>query len=210
VKIAVIGAGNVGAALGKLWAHKGHDIVFGVRNAQDAKVQNVLQSAGNSARAATVKDAASFGDVTVLATPWTATRDAIESAGSLAGKILVDCTNPLAPDLSGLTIGTNNSAAEEIARWARGAKVVKAFNTIGAASFANPRFGSESASMFICGDDAAAKSVVAKLAAELDFDVVDVGPLIAARWLEPLAMLWIHLAIKEGLGSSHAFKLLRR
>ncbi len=210
VKIAVIGAGNVGAALGKLWAHRGHDIVFGVRNPQDAKLQTLLQSTGNNARAEGVKDAASFGDVIVLATPWTATRDAIESAGSLAGKIVIDCTNPLAPGLSGLTIGTDNSAAEEIARWVPGAKVVKAFNTIGAASFAHPRFGAESASMFICGDDAAAKSVVGKLAAELDFDVVDAGPLIAARWLEPLAMLWIHLATKEGFGSSHAFKLLRR
>lgn len=211
MRIAVIGAGNVGGALGKLWASKAHEIVFGVRNPHDLKLQELIKAAGGKARAASVKDAASFGEVVVLATPWPATEEAIKSAGTLAGKILIDCINPLASDLSGLVIGTNNSAAEEVARWARGAKVVKAFNTIGAANFENPRFGSENASMFICGDDAAAKSTVAKLAAELGFDVVDTGPLIAARWLEPLAMLWIHLAFKQGLGpTGHAFKLLRR
>jgi len=211
MKIGVIGAGNVGGALGKLWADKGHEIVFGVRDLQDAKLQELLKSTSGKARAATVRDAAGFGELIVLATPWPATQAAIKSAGGLVGKILVDCTNPLAPDLSSLVIGTNNSAGEEIARWAPGAKVVKAFNTIGAVNFENPRFGSEKASMFICGDDASAKSTVAKLAAEMGFDVVDTGPLTAARMLEPLAMLWIHLAFKQGLGpTGHAFKLLRR
>ena len=88
---------------------------------------------------------------------------------------------------------------------------MKAFNTIGAANFGNPKFGSVSASMFICGDDAAAKSRVGQLAAGLGFDVVDVGPLMAARFLEPVAMLWIHLAVKQGWGATgHAFKMLRR
>ncbi len=211
MKIGVIGAGNVGGTLGKLWARKGHEILFGVRDPQAASLQELLKSADGNARAANVRDAASFGELIVLATPWPATEEAIKSAGSLAGKVLVDCTNPLAPDLSGLVIGTNNSAAEEVSRWAQGAKVVKAFNTIGAVNFENPRFGSQSASMFICGDDASAKSMVAALAAELNFDVVDTGPLIAARWLEPLAMLWIHLAFKQGLGpTGHAFKLLLR
>jgi len=170
-----------------------------------------VKSAGGNARAGTVKDAASFGDVVVLATPWPATEEAIRSAGSLAGKILIDCTNPMAADLSGLTIGTNNSGGEEVAQWAPGAKVVKAFNTLGAGSFANPRIGSEIASMFICGDDASAKSVVAQLTAELGFDVVDAGPLTASRSLEPMAMLWVHLAYMQGWGpAGHAFKMLRR
>ncbi len=211
MKIGVIGAGNVGGALGKLWAGKGHEIVFGVRDPAGSAHQDVLKSANGKARAASVRDAAAFGEVVVLATPWQATESAVKSAGRLEGKILIDCTNPLAPDLSGLVIGTNTSAGEEVAKWAKGAKVVKAFNTIGAQSFGDPRFGSETASMFICGDDASAKSTVVRLAGELGFDVVDTGPLIAARWLEPLAMLWIHLAYKQGLGpTGHAFKLLRR
>ena len=209
MKIAVIGAGNVGGALGTLWAAKGHEVAFGVRDPKSAKVAALLKSPG--ARAAGVAEAASGAEIVVLATPWPAAEEAIRSAGNLAGKILVDCLNPLRPDLSGLLIGTDTSAAEQVAGWAKGAKVVKAFNTIGAANFANPRFGAENASMFVAGDDAAAKSTVGTLAAELGFDVVDTGPLVAARWLEPLAMLWIHLGYHQGLGpTGHAFKLLRR
>lgn len=170
-----------------------------------------MKSISGQVRAASVREAATFGEAIVLATPWPATENAIRSAGNLAGKTVLDCTNPLAPDLSGLVIGTNNSAGEEVARWAAGANVVKVFNTIGAANFANPRFGAEPASMFIAGDGADAKAVATQLAAELGFEVVDTGPLRAARWLEPLAMLWIHLAYKQGFGpTGHAFKLLRR
>lgn len=211
MKIGVIGAGNVGGALGTLWAGKGHEVVFGVRDTDDPKLHGLLESTRGKARAASVKDAAAFGEAVVFATPWPATEEAVKSAGNLAGKIVVDCTNPLLPDLSGLAIGTNNSAGEEVGRWAKGAKVVKAFNTIGAANFENPHFGSENATMFICGDDSSAKASVGKLAAELGFDVVDAGPLSASRLLEPLAMLWIHLAFKQGFGpTDHAFKLLRR
>jgi 8-hydroxy-5-deazaflavin:NADPH oxidoreductase len=209
MKIAVIGAGNVGGALGTLWQALGHDVVFGVRDPKSTKSAELVKAA--KARAATVAEAASGAEIVVLATPWAATEEVIRSAGNLAGKIVVDCINPLRPDLSGLLIGTDTSAAEMVATWAKGAKVVKAFNTIGAGNFANPRFGSENASMFIAGDDQAAKSTVGTLAAELGFDVVDTGPLIAARWLEPLAMLWIHLGYRQGLGpTGHAFKLLRR
>ena len=209
MKIAIIGAGNVGGALGTLWAAKGHEIVFGVRDPKSTKIAALVTSA--KARAAGVAEAAAAAEIVVLATPWPATEEAIRAAGSLSGKIVIDCVNPLRPDLSGLAIGTDTSAAEQIAGWAKGAKLVMAFNTIGADNFANPRFGAETASMFIAGDDAPAKATVGTLAAELGFDVVDTGPLVAARWLEPLAMLWIHLGYRQGLGpTGHAFKLLRR
>ena len=210
MKIAVIGTGNVGGELGKIWAAKGHEVVFGTRDPEDAKVRELIKSTGGKARAASVKDAASFGEIVTLAIPWLAAEGVIKSAGNLAGKTVIDCINPLAADLSGLVIGTNTSAAEQIAKWAKGANVVKAFNTIGAPNFANPQFGSQAASMFIAGDDASAKSAVAKLASEMGFDVVDTGALLTARWLESLAMLWIYLAFKQGLGpTGHAFKLLR-
>jgi 8-hydroxy-5-deazaflavin:NADPH oxidoreductase len=206
MKIGIIGAGNVGGALGKLWSAKGHDVVFGVRDPQSSKTGDV-----GKARVAGIRDAAAASEVVVLAVPWAGVEEAIRSAGDLSGKILIDAVNPLTPDLSGLYVGNTNSAGEEVARQAKGAKVVKAFNTIGATCFGNPHFGAERASMFICGDDAAAKSVVSKLASDLDFDVVDTGGLICARWLEPMAVLWIHLAYKQGWGpTGHGFKMLRR
>lgn len=211
MNIAILGAGNVGGALGKLWAAKGHKVMFGVPDPTGAKTQSLVKSIGGQAQAGSVKEAAASAGIVVLATPWPATQGAVRAAGDLAGKTVIDCTNPLAADLSGLAIGTSNSAAEEVARWAKGAKVVKAFNTIGADNFGKPKFNDEAASMFICGDDAAAKVQVGGLAAELGFDVVDVGPLTEARSLEALAMLWIHLAFRPGWGpTGHAFKLLRR
>lgn len=115
MKIGIIGAGNVGSALGRGWAAKGHEIAFGVRNPGDAKTQEAVKATGGRARAASVREAASGAEVLVLATPWGAVQDAIQAAGDLAGKILVDATNPLKPDLSGLAVGHTTSAAEEVA-----------------------------------------------------------------------------------------------
>jgi len=210
VKIGIIGAGNIGGTLGRAWAAKGHEVVFGVRDPRGPKVQELVKATGGKARAASPAEAAAHGEVVLLATPWAAAQAALRGAGDLTGKILVDATNPLRPDLSGLTLGHTTSAAEEVARWAPGAKVVKAFNTIGAQHMANPRFGTQSASMLICGDDAAAKKAVLALAEVLGFDPVDAGPLTQARLLEPLAMLWISLAYAYGHGADIAFKLLRR
>ena len=106
----------MGGALGKLWAGKGHDIAFGVPDPQGAKAQELVKSIGKRAHAGTVKKAASFGEAVVLATPWPATQDAVQAAGDLAGKVVVYCTNPLSPDLSGLLIGTTTSAGEQVAQ----------------------------------------------------------------------------------------------
>ena len=210
MKIAIIGAGNVGSALGRGWAAAGHEVVFGVRDPKDAKAQAVVQSTGGPARAATVRDAVAPSEVVALATPWPAAKDAVTAAGPLSGKILVDATNPLTPDLSRLTVGHTTSAAEQVASWTPGAQVVKAFNTIGALHMTNPRFGDQRASMFLCGDDSTAKLTVASLAEALGFEPVDAGPLTQARLLEPLAMLWISMAYAYGQGTNIAFKLLRK
>ncbi len=209
MKIAILGAGNVGGALGKGWAAKGHSVHFGVPQPQSEKISALLKSIGKNARAGNVHEAAENAEVVVLATPWPAARDAVIAAGKLAGKIVIDCTNPLEPDLSGLTVGHTTSAGEQVAQWATGARVVKAFNTTGAGNMANTHYGDKEITM-CAGDDAAAKSVVMKLAQDLGFEAVDAGPLKIARLLEPFAMLWIYLAIKQGLGPNIAFKLLRR
>lgn len=210
MRIAIIGAGNVGGTLGRMWAAKDHEVAFGIRRPNDAKVQALLTATGKRARAASVKDAVSGAEVVVLATPWNAIEAAIRDAGDLRGKVVVDATNPLKSDLSGLTIGHSTSAAEQVVGWAPGARVVKAFNTIGAVHMADPRFGTQRASMFICGDDASAKATVARLAGELGFDPVDCGPLTQARLLEPLALLWISMAYAYGAGPNIGFALLRK
>jgi predicted dinucleotide-binding enzyme len=210
MNITIIGAGNVGGTLGQRWAHNGHQVTFGVRDPQSPKVQEVLRAAGANARAAGVREAATAAECILLATPWTATQDAIQTAGNLSGKIVVDCTNPLAPGLRGLALGHTTSGGEQVARWAAGARVVKAFNMTGAKNMANPAYGAQHVTMCICGDDTEAKATVGSLAAELGFEVIDTGPLTTARYLEPLAMLWIHLAYVQGLGPDFAFKVMRR
>jgi 8-hydroxy-5-deazaflavin:NADPH oxidoreductase len=210
MQIAILGTGNVGAALGQRWAAAGHDIVFGVRQPGAAKVAAVVKKAGARARAVAVREAAAGADVVVLATPFGAAQQAIAECGNLGGKIVIDCNNPLLADLSGLTVGHEDSAGEMVARWAKGAKVVKTLNTTGSGNMLDPRYGRESLSMFLCGDDADAKKVVTGLVAELGFEPIDAGPLRQARCLEPLAMLWISMAYQFGQGLNFGFRVVRR
>ncbi len=208
MKIAIIGMGNVGGTLGRRWVEAKHEIVFGARNATDPKAAGDAKAI--QAGIATVAEAAAGAEVVVLAVPWQAALDAVASAGNLGGKVLLDCTNPLTPDLSALAIGTTTSAGEQVARAAKGAKVVKIFNTTGAGNMANPRYGPAGQTMLYAGDDAAAKAIAARLARDIGFDPIDVGPLSAARILEPFALVWITLAIKQKLGPDFAFQLVRR
>jgi 8-hydroxy-5-deazaflavin:NADPH oxidoreductase len=211
MKIAIIGSGNVGSALGKRWAANGHQIIFGSRNPQSEKNQALVKSIGANAHVGPIHLATVNADVVVLATPWgDATEEAIRTAGDLAGKIVIDATNPLNPGLQGLALGHTTSAGEQVAAWATGARVVKAFNTTGANNMLDPNYDGQAATMFLCGDADEAKSVVAGLASEIGFDPVDVGLLSMARELEPLAMLWIHLAYVQGMGRNIALKLLKR
>jgi predicted dinucleotide-binding enzyme len=210
MKLGIIGAGNVGGALGQAWARKGHDVCFGVRAPQDDRTRRLVQTIGGKARAAAVREAADFGEVVVLATPWDAVQDAVREAGDLTGKTVIDCTNPLKPDLSGLALGFSTSGAEQVAQWARGARVFKAFNTTGSNNMADPVIHGVRTVMFVCGDDEAARPTVLRLAADVGFDPVDAGKLAIARLLEPFAMLWIHLAFTGPVGREFALALLRR
>jgi NADPH-dependent F420 reductase len=208
MKIGVLGAGNIGGGLGKIWAHKDHEVFFGSRSSE--KGASFAHEVGGNSQGGTNLEAASFGDVLILAVPWFAAEETISALGDLNGKILVDCTNPLKEGLAGLSVGPDISQAEKVAEWAKGAKVVKGFNTLGSDNLTNLQFGTQIASNFICGDDQEAKATVSKLAEDIGFDVVDCGPLSQARLLEPLALLWITLAYKYGMGTEIAFKLLRR
>jgi predicted dinucleotide-binding enzyme len=210
MKIAIIGAGNVGGTLGRAWAKNGHQVCYGVRDAKDKKTEELLLATGHGSLAGSVTEAASFGDVVVLATPWPATEAAIKSAGDLSGKVVIDCTNPLTPDFSALTMGHTTSGGEQVAQWAHGTKVVKAFNTTGFNIMANPSINGIRTVMFVCGDDPTAKATAIQLASDVGFDGVDAGKLTQARLLEPWAMLWIYLAYHGSVGRDFGFALLRR
>lgn len=210
MNIGVIGSGNVGGLLGTRWAKIGHSVVFSSRTPDSEEMQKLVAAAGPTASAAGIAEMVAKSDVILLASPWPATEAMVKAAGDLSGKVLIDAANPMLPDLSGLEVGTTSSGGELVAGWAPGARVVKAFNTIGTPVMANPAMGDKSAVLFYCGDDADAKATVHQLATELGFDAEDAGPLRQARLLEPFAMLWVSLSFTRGYGREWAFSLIKR
>jgi NADPH-dependent F420 reductase len=208
--ISIIGVGNVGGTLGRLWAEKGHEIRYGLRNEQNPKFLKLKEKFPFKVHGRMVEELRDYSDIIILAVPYTAVKDLVSVLGDLDGKILVDTTNPVLPSLDGLSVGLKSSAAEEIQKIFPKAKVVKAFNHIGMGVLKNLDFEGISADAFICGDDNSAKNEVASLAEDLGFNSVDIGELSQARFLEPLAMLWITLVYKHKFNPDMAFKLLKR
>jgi predicted dinucleotide-binding enzyme len=198
----------VGRALGVRLAQLGHTITYGVRDPTTDKAQAVLQAAGGAARAATVAQAVRGAEVVVLATSWEGAPDALRTAGDLGNAVLMDATNPF--EGGALAVGHTRSGGELVAGWAQRARVVKAFNSTGSSNMMRPQYDEQRPTMFLCGDDADAKRIVAGLTEQLGFEPCDCGALVVARYLEPLAGLWVQLAYREGLGPDIAFKLLRR
>jgi 8-hydroxy-5-deazaflavin:NADPH oxidoreductase len=205
MKIGILGAGNIGGNLGRRWAKHGHTIRFGVRDSEGIK--DLVAECGAGASAGDVRSAAQFADVILLSVPWMAVPAVLEGAGDLRGKILIDATNALKwGDV--IEIAVDTSAAQTVAAMCPGAKVVKAFNTLGAEHILNPIVADLSADVFLCADDAEARETVKKLAEEVGFHVVDMGPLRNARVTEHIAIAWIYLAMKAGHGRNIAFKVL--
>ena len=209
MKIGIIGSGNIGSGLGKIWAQKGHRIIFSFSRNQ-GKLKALADSVAN-ASAGSPAEAVQQSEVILLSVRWGNLKEVLDKAGPLKGKIVIDCTNPLKPDLSELALGHTTSAAEEIANMVPGAKVVKAFNSVFADIYHSESrlFGSRMATMFYCGDDGA-KTIVARLIRETGFEPIDAGPLKIARCLEPLAMLMIQLGYGLGMGTNIALNLIRR
>ncbi|WP_404366016.1 NADPH-dependent F420 reductase [Sphingomonas sp. MMS24-J45] len=210
MKIGIIGAGNVGTGLGKRLAAKGHDIVVSFARSPD-KVVSAAVSIGRTARVGTPEEAARYGDVVIIATPWSATLEIIHAiAPMLVGKIVWDTTNPLKPDMSGLEIGTTTSGGEEIARAAPGAKIVKAVPPF-AEILLSPslEIGGELPGVFICAEDAEARKVILSLVEDLPASGIDAGPLSLARYTEPLGMLLVQLAYAQSMGARIGTRLIR-
>lgn len=197
MNIAIFGAGNMASGLATLFAKAGHKVTLAARD--ETKAQSVATDLGNGIAAATFADAAAASEVVVLAVPYDAAADVVAAAGGLGGKLVVDITNPMKADFSGLSIGHTTSAAEEIQKIAPAAKVVKAFNTIFASVLQNGgKASGRVATVFVAGDDAEARKSAAALADSAGFKSVEVGGLAAARHLEPVAAL--NIALGYGLG----------
>ena len=210
MNIGIVGSGKVGSGLGKLWAQKGHKVIFSFsRNPEKLKA---LAGTNQNASTGSPAEAVQRSEIILLSVRWETIGEAMKAAGPLQGKVLIDCTNPINEDLTGLAIGQTSSAAEEIAKMAAGAKVVKAFNTVFADIYHSESrlFGSRMATMFYCGDDEDAKKTVVRLIREAGLEPTDAGPLKSSRYLEPLAMLMIQLGYGQGMGTNIAMNLIRR
>lgn len=202
MKIAVVGAGRVGRALGTQWSAAGHDVVYGVRDPGSDKVADL-------SAVASVADAVGGSEVALISLPWAAVHDTL--SGLVVGDaIIVDATNPLAAGDRELAADPTLSGGELVRRWSGASRVVKAFNTTGSGNMVDPNYGGARVMMPVAGDDEAAKQIVIGLADQIGFEGIDAGPLAASRDLEHLAMLWIRLAYPLGHGPDIAFGLLRR
>jgi 8-hydroxy-5-deazaflavin:NADPH oxidoreductase len=208
MKVLVIGAGNMGSAFVKQLTTAGHQVTVTAREAD--KAQALAQQFGATAVAAA--SAANGVDAIVLATPYSEASAALRSVGDVAGKIVIDITNPLTPDYMGLTLGHSTSAAEEIAKASPSAEVVKGFNTLFAQVLtAGSEFGDgQKGTVFVASDSDRAKETARTLAESMGFRVMDAGGLKNARYLEPLGGLNIYFGYGAGLGTEIAPTWIRK
>jgi 8-hydroxy-5-deazaflavin:NADPH oxidoreductase len=207
--IAILGAGNVGRALGATFGRAGYAVRFGVREGSDARA--AVDAAGPHAAATSVADAVKQADVIFVSLPTAVAVDVLRQAGDLDRKIIVDCTNPVRWQSTGspgplYAPPPEGSIAAAIQQALPQARVVKGWNTFGAEIHANPRLaGGLAADVLLAGDDAAAKATLSEIARSAGFVPVDAGPLRNAALLESAALLWIHLALVGGQGRTWTF-----
>jgi predicted dinucleotide-binding enzyme len=201
MNITILGAGNMGSALARQFTRAGHTVRIATRSAEKAKT---LAAAIPGAIISPPAEALADSSVVIVATGYPDAYVALNSLGSLAGKIVIDITNPMSADFMSLTLGHDTSAAEEIAKAFPGAEVVKAFNTVFAQVLAEgPAFaGGQVVPVFVASDSERAKQTVKSLVQSIGFKSVDAGPLRNARYLEPLAGLNIYLGYGAGHGTA--------
>ena len=212
MKIGILGTGEVGQSLARGFLGLGHEVMIGSREAGGEKLAKALAAAGDGARGGTFAEAAAFGELVALCCLGAALESVIALAGAknLEGKVLIDATNPLdfsrgfPPRLASMEDG---SAGQMVQRLAPGARVVKAFNTAGNATYVNPSFEGGPPDMFICGNDDTAKATVADLCKRLGWGTVDVGGIESAHYLEAMCLVWVMHGARSGQWG-HAFKML--
>ena len=214
MKIGILGSGIVGQTLGTGFLKYGHQVKIGTGNSN--KLNDWLKSAGSNASVGSFAEAASFGEIIVLAVKGTAALNVLEKAGSnyLAGKTIIDATNPIeeVPPVNGVLkffTDLNSSLMEELQNKFSQANFVKAFSCVGNALMINPDFGGQKPTMFIAGNDDDSKNVVKKILDTFGWEVEDMGKAEAARAIEPLCILWCIPGFLENRWM-HAFKLLKK
>jgi predicted dinucleotide-binding enzyme len=196
MKIGIIGAGNIGGTLGRKWAAAGHEIAFGVRNPGDPKFE-ALKASGKVTDAS---QAAAFGEVVVLALPGAAVEDFVSThVEALAGKTIIDTTN----NVRSAQMNRLDLLAEKVP----GARLVRAFNTLGWENFADPQIGGEQIDLFFCSDPAA-RPTAEQLIAEIGLRPVYIGDIDQAAALDGMTRVWFALTMAQGYGRRTAFRLL--
>lgn len=207
MKVAIIGSGNVGGAVANAAKNIGHEVTVA-----DLEGTETLAALGRDLGVETTSsnvEAVNDSDVIVLAVPFSAVDTVVAGIADHVGdKIVVDVTNPLKADLSGLETDGGKSGAELVQQHLPQAKVVKAFNTVFAANQASPTVDGVQLDGFVAGDDADAKKHVAHLLEEIGFRAVDVGPLSTARYLEGMAFLNISLNARNDGSWRSGWKLV--
>jgi len=210
MRIATLGSGRMGAALGKQWTAAGHAVTFSYSR-DPQRLEALAHDVGEAASAADPAEAVEKSDVVLVAVPWHHLDDALAQAGSLAGKVVFTCSLPMTEDDSDLAIAHTDSGAEALARRLPGARVVAAFNTIPSELIDDPDRPKrpDRPEVVYCGDDAQAKEIVADLIRDAGFDPVDAGPLRVARWMEPFGLFVAQLAYEMPLGPELGYRFLR-
>ena len=210
-RVGVLGSAAVGQTLAKGLKKHGYDVRIGTRT--DGKLDDF--SAATGIASGTFAEAAAWAEGIVLAVAGRVASLAIQDAGpsNVAGKLVIDVTNPLSdepPDDGVLRVftGPNESLMERLQQAYPDARFVKAFNSIGSAVMVNPMFPGGPPTMFYCGNDPAAKSIVLRIIEQFGWQGADMGSVRAARAIEPLCQLWCIPGFREGQWQ-HAFKLLR-
>jgi predicted dinucleotide-binding enzyme len=201
MRVGILGSGLMGGKLGTIFARAGHQVVFSyARSAK--KLEKLARDAKGNARAGTVREAVENAEAVLLAVHWSRLGDVLKQAGDLSGRVILTCSLPMNADNSEFVVARTSSGAEELARRAKGARVVAAFNTVPSEAFFrvfSARRRRPRPSLLYCGDDARAKKVAAGLIRDVGYQPVDVGGLRMSRFLEPFAMVIARIAY-EGTG----------
>jgi hypothetical protein len=205
MKIAIIGTGNVGGAIARGLKGKGHSLIFGARDPGDDSTRALAAETG--ATAATPANAVAGADIVILALPWAAAEAAIRALGTLDGKIVIDCMNPLGmvDGKLSLVLGHTTSGGEIVQGWLPEARVVKTLNQVGAEMMADSSRLPHRPVMFMAGNDEDAKASVSAVLNDLGCEALDAGDITKSRILEPFGMVWINQALFRGKGRAWAF-----